>query len=211
MINVTCPGCTATLTVPDERLPKGKVVTAVCPRCKGPISIDMTADAPKLAPPMPSPPLPAEEPEGYQEEGKPRALVCVNVAAERLQVVTILKQIGYVPHSCKDSGEAIGRLRIEAYAIVVLCDGFDPPEQDGPSIRSYLADMGMTSRRNIHVVLIDPSLASNDQRAAFSRSVDLVLHPNELPNFEGALGRSKAEKEVRYRVLKETLRAMGKT
>ena len=102
-------------------------------------------------------------------------------------------------------------MRIEAYAIVVLCDGFDPPEQDGPSIQSYLADMGMTSRRNIHVVLIDPSLASNDQRAAFSHSVDLVLHPNDLPHFEGALGHSKAEKEIRYRVLKESLRAMGKT
>jgi CheY-like chemotaxis protein len=201
----------ATLTVPDERLPKGKVVTAVCPRCKGPISIDMTADAPKHAPPMPSPPIPAEEPKGYLEEGQPRALVCVNVPAERLQVITILKQIGYVPHSFKDSGEAIERLRFSAYAIVVLCDGFDPPEQDGPSIHSYLANMGMTSRRNIHVVLIDPSLASNDQRAAFSHSVDLVLHPNDLPHFEEALGHSKAEKEIRYRVLKESLRAMGKT
>lgn len=201
----------AILTVPDERLPKGKVVTAVCPRCKGPISIDMTADAPKHAPTMPSPPIPAEEPKVYQEEGQPRALVCVNVPAEHLQVITILKQIGYVPHSLKDSVEAIERLRIEAYAIIVLWDGFDPPEQDGPSIQSYLANMGMTSRREIHVVLIDPSLASNDQQAAFSHSVDLVLHPNDLPHFEEALGRSKAEKEIRYRVLKESLRAMGKT
>ncbi len=201
----------ATLTVPDERLPKGKVVTAACPRCKGPISIDMTADAPKDAPPMPSPPLFAEEPKGYREGGQPRALVCVNLPAERLQVIAILKRIGYVPHSSKDSAEAIERLRLEVYAIVVLCDGFDPPEQDGPSIQSYLANMGMTRRRNIHVVLIDPSLASNDQRAAFAHSVDLVLHPNDLPRFEEDLGHSKAEKEIRYRVLKETLQAMGKT
>jgi hypothetical protein len=40
--------------------------------------------------------------------------------------------------------------------------------------------------------------------------VDLVLHPNDLPRFEEALGHSKAEKEIRYRVLKESLRAMGK-
>jgi hypothetical protein len=148
----------ATLTVPDERLPKSKVVTAVCPRCKGPISIDMTANVPKDTPPMPSPPLFAEEAKGYQEEGQPRALVCVNVPAERLQVITILKRIGYAPHASKDSGEAIERLRLSAYAIVVLCDGFDPPEQDGPSIQAYLVNMGRTRRRNIHVVLIDPSL-----------------------------------------------------
>ncbi|HYN74466.1 MAG TPA: hypothetical protein VER06_00595 [Candidatus Methanoperedens sp.] len=188
-------------------MPKGKAVTAVCPRCKGPISIDMTADAPQ---PKPAAPPPAEEPEGYQERARPRALVCVNVPTERQQVVTILKRIGYAPHASKDTGEGIGRLRLSAYAVVVLSGGFDPPGQDGPSIRAYLADMGMTNRRTIHVVLIDPSLASNDQRAAFAHSVDLVLHPNDLPQFEEALGRSKAETEIRYRVLKESLRAMGK-
>lgn len=197
----------ATLTVPDERLPKGKVVTAVCPRCKRPISIDTTADAPK---PALAAPTPAEEPEDYRERGQPRALVCVDTPAERQQVLTSLKRIGYALHSPKDSGEAIGRLRLSAYDIVVLSDGFDPPGQDGPSIRACLADMGMTNRRNIHVVLIDPSLASNDQRAAFAHSVDLVLHPDDLPHFAEALGHSKAEKEIRYRVLKESLRAMGK-
>jgi uncharacterized protein with von Willebrand factor type A (vWA) domain len=101
-------------------------------------------------------------------------------------------------------------LRHSANEIVVLSDGFDPPGQDGPSIQAYLANMEMTRRRNIHVVLIDPGLASNDQRAAFARSVDLVLHPNDLTHFEEALGRSKAETEIRYRVLKESLREMGK-
>jgi hypothetical protein len=70
--------------------------------------------------------------------------------------------------------------------------------------------MGMIRRRNIHVVLIDPTLSSNDQRAAFAHSVELVLHPNDLPHFEEALRHSKAETEIRYRVLKESLRAMGK-
>lgn len=200
----------AALTIPDERVSKGKAVTAVCPRCKGPISIDMTAEAKQPTPPKPAAPPPAEEPEGYQERGRPRALVCVNVPAERQQVVTILKRIGYAPHASKDSGEGIGRLRLSAYAVVVLSGGFDPPGQDGPSIRAYLADMGMIRRRTIHVVLIDPSLASNDQRVAFAHSVDLVLHPNDLPQFEEALGRSKAETEIRYRVLKESLQAMGK-
>jgi CheY-like chemotaxis protein len=209
-MNVTCPACAAHLTIPDERLPKGKVATAVCPRCKGPISIDMTAEAKQPAPPRPTAPPPAEEPEGYQAREQPRALVCVNVPAERQQVIDVLKQVGYAPHSCKDSGEAIERWRIEAYAIVVLSAAFDPPEQNGPSIRACLADMGMTGRRNIHVVLIDPGLASNDQRAAFARSVDLVLNPNDLPRFEEALERSRTDTETRYRVLKESLRAMGK-
>jgi len=59
-------------------------------------------------------------------------------------------------------------------------------------------------------ILIDPGLASNDQRAAFAHSVDLVLHPNDLPHFEEALKHSRAETEIRYRLLKESLQAMGK-
>lgn len=209
-MNVTCPGCAAPLTIPDERLPKGKVATAVCPRCKGPISIDLTSDAPQPAPPKPAVPPSAEDPEGYRERESPHALVCVNVPAERQQVIAILKQNGYTPDSPKDSAEAIGRLRNEAYDVVVLHAGFDPPGQAGPSIRAHLADMGMTGRRNIHVVLIDPGLASNDRRAAFVHSVDLVLHPDDLLHFEEALGRSRTETELRYRVLKESLRAIGK-
>lgn len=210
-MNVTCPGCAATLTIPDERLPKGKAASAVCPRCKGPITIDMTADAPPPSPPMPAASPPAEDPEEYRERDPPRALVCVNVPSEHQQVVAVLKRIGYAPHSSKDSGDAVGWLRIEACAIAVLRAGFDPPGQEDPSIRACLADMGMTRRRNLHVVLVDPDLASNDRRAAFAHSVDLVLNPNDLPHFEEALARSKAETEMRYRIFKESLRAMGKS
>jgi CheY-like chemotaxis protein len=170
----------------------------------------MAADAPQYAPNDPASPPSAEEPGGYQERGRPRALICVGDPAERQQVISILQRIGYAPHASKDSGDGIGRLRLSAYDIVVLSGDFDPPGPDGPSIRAFLAGMGMIRRRAIHVVLIDPSLSSNDQRIAFAHSVDLVLHPNDLPQFEEALGRSKAETEIRYRVLKESLQAMGK-
>jgi CheY-like chemotaxis protein len=145
-----------------------------------------------------------------KEREQPRALVCLNVPEERQQVIAILERIGYAPHSSKDSGEAIGRLRLSPYAVVVWSAGFDPPGQEGPSIRACLADMAMSRRRNIHVVLVDPGLASNDRRAAFAHSVDLVLNPNDLPRFEEALARSKAETESRYHVLKESLLEMGK-
>jgi hypothetical protein len=209
-MNVTCPGCAATLTIPDERLPRGKAVSAVCPRCKGSVLIDLTAEAPTPAPPMPAAPPPAGDPEVYGERDQPRALVCLNVPSEHRQVVDALQRIGYAPRSSGDSGDAVGWLRLSACAVVVLRAGFDPPGSEGPSIRAYLADMGMTRRRNLHVVLVDPELSSNDRRAAFAHSVDLVLNPNDLPHLEEALERSMAETEIRYRVLKESLQAMGK-
>src|SRR5512140_3844442 len=98
---------------------------------------------------MPAAPPGAEEFEGYREQGQPRALVCMNDPVERQKVITILKQIGYAPHSSKDSAAAIGRLRLSSYATVVVSDGFDPPGQDGPSIQAYFAGMGMIRCRNI--------------------------------------------------------------
>lgn len=229
-MNVTCPGCKTTLTIPDEKLPKGRVVTAACPKCKGPISIDLTGAAAQPAatpaapltpaPPSPPPaaahaptaptPHPAEDEGSFQERGQPRALVCVQLAEERHQIVAHLKEQGYAPHLPKDSTEALERLRFTSYAMVVLREGFDTGAEDAPSVQAYLADMGMATRRNIHVVLLHPELTSSDARMAFAQSVDLVLNPKDLPHWEEALRQSKADAEIRYRVFKETLHAAGK-
>jgi CheY-like chemotaxis protein len=215
-MTVTCPNCKATLTIPDERLPKGKVVTAACPRCKGPIAIDMTGGAsPPPAPPASPAPAPAgaadeDDSATYEERGNPRALVCMPVASERQQAVAALKQAGYAPYAAKNAAEAIERLRFSVHALVLFREDFDGADPAAPSLRAFLADMGTGNRRNIHVVLVSEALSSHDARTAFARSVDLVLHPTDLPHLIDALRHSKAEAEIRYRVLKESLQALGK-
>ena len=41
-MTVTCPKCRATLSISDDRLPKGKAFNAGCPRCGTAIAIDTT-------------------------------------------------------------------------------------------------------------------------------------------------------------------------
>jgi DNA-directed RNA polymerase subunit RPC12/RpoP len=80
-MTVTCPTCKAALTIPDDRLPKGRAVSAACPHCKGKIVIDLTA--PGSAPgavggAVPAPDAaPEEAPASYGEQRQPLALVCV--------------------------------------------------------------------------------------------------------------------------------------
>jgi|WetSurMetagenome_2_1015567.scaffolds.fasta_scaffold538248_1 CheY-like chemotaxis protein len=215
-MTVTCPNCKAALTIPDDRLPRGKVVTAACPRCKGPIAIDLTGGAPP--PPGPSAasaPAPVdaaleEDSATYEERGNPRALVCMPVPAERQQAMAALKQAGYAPRAAKNADEAIERLRFSVHALVIFREDFDGVDPAAPSLRAFLTDMGTGNRRNIHVVLVSDSITSHDARTAFARSVDLVLHPTDLPHLVDALRHSKAEAEIRYRVLKESLQALGK-
>ena len=62
----------------------------------------------------------------------------------------------------------------------------------------------------MHVVLVSPDARSHDASSAFARSVDLVLHTNDVPHLAEALKRSRGEAEQAYRVFLESLRAAGK-
>ena len=211
-MTVTCPKCRASLSIPDDRLPRGKVVNAACPRCGGAIAIDMTKPAAPLPAPAPreAPTRPPAEPTSYGERGQPQALVCAAESAERQQILTSLKEAGYAAHTAANPAEALERLRFTAYAVVVVGEGFDGPVGGAPSLREALAETPMGTRRNTHTVFVGPSVASHDAAAAFAQSVDLTIHPNDLPHFSDALKRSVAETEQIYRVFRETQRALGR-
>lgn len=211
-MTVTCPSCHANLSIPDDRVPKGKVLNAACPRCKGPIAIDTTRAPETPAAPIPTPSvaMPPVEPVSYDERNQPQALVCVTDPAERQQVVTALKEAGYASHAPAKPAQALERLRFTAYAVVVLREGFDGPAGGTPSVWQALTDMPMGTRRNSHTVFVGPSVSSHDVEAAFAKSVDLTLHPNDLPHFSDALKRSLAEAEQTYRVFCETQRTLGR-
>jgi hypothetical protein len=102
------------------------------------------------------------------------------------------------------------RLRFTAYAVVVVREGFDGPAGGTPSLRETLAETPMGTRRNTHAVFVGPSVVSHDAAAAFAKSVDLTIHPNDLPHFSDALKRSMAETEQLYRVFRDTQRALGR-
>lgn len=216
-MTVTCPSCNTSLTIPDERLPKGKVLTAACPRCKGQIVIDTSpppagpraeavggASAATLPAPRP------EAPAAYAEQAQARALVYVAAQAERDPVLAALKREGYAAHAAADAADAIERLRFTPYALVILREGFGTATGDGNPVLEHLAEMGMATRRLMHVVLVSPDVRSHDASAAFARSVDLVLHANDVPHLAEALKRSRVEAEQAYRVFLESLRAAGK-
>lgn len=207
-MTVTCPTCRASLTIPDERLPRDRTVTAACPHCKGKVIIDPTISTAAATTPAPIPP--AEAPATYEEQRQPRALVCVAPPAEQEQVLAALRREGYTTQVATNAAEAIERLRFTAYALVVIREGFGSPGGDGSPVLDLLAEMGMGTRRQMHVVLVSPHIRSHDTATAFARSVNLVIHANDLPHLAEALKRSRAEAEQAYRVFWESLQAMGK-
>ncbi|RPI05870.1 MAG: hypothetical protein EHM71_12265 [Zetaproteobacteria bacterium] len=211
-MTVTCPKCRANLNIPDDRLPRGKVVNAACPRCGGPIAIDTTAPsapAQPAAPPDP-PATPRPAPASYGERRQPPALVCVPDPAERQHVLTSLNEAGYAAHVAANPTEALERLRFTAYAVAVVREGFDGPAGAASSVCEALAETPMGTRRSTHTVFVGPSVSSHDVAAAFAKSVDLTIHPNDLPHFSEALKRSLAETDQLYRAFRDAQQALGK-
>jgi hypothetical protein len=218
-MTVTCPSCNASLTIPDDRLPKGRVVTAACPRCKGPIAIDTTAGAP--SPPAPAPgappsaapvssaaPAQAEQPEQSAiERRQPQALVCVPAGPERNQVLASLKELGFAPQTMEGAEQALEGLRFTPFALAVVRDGFGG---DANPVAVHVAEMGMAKRRTMLTVLISPGAKSHDPASAYSRSVDLLLQPEDLPHLAQDLRQALTEKEQTYRVYMDILQQMGK-
>lgn len=204
-MTVTCPSCHASLTVPDERLPKGKVVQATCPKCRGTIQIDTgapAAPAPAAAPPA--------VPLGYGEQRQPRALVCVDAPEEQAQILAALKEAGYQAQAAADPGDAMERLRFTPHAVAVIRDGFGGAAEDRSPLMDSIADMGMGMRRHLCVVLVSDRVPALDPMVAFARSVDVVIHPNDLSHLPDALQRCLAEAERKYHVLQESMRVLGK-
>jgi CheY-like chemotaxis protein len=129
---------------------------------------------------------------------------------ERQQILTSLKDAGYAAYAAANSGEALERLRFTAYAVVVVREGFDGPAGGLPSLWETLAETPMGTRRNTYAVFVGPGVASHDSAAAFAKSADVTIHPNDLPHFSDALRRSVAETEQIYRVFREAQRALGR-
>lgn len=212
-MTITCPTCKAALTIPDDRLPRGKATTAACPHCKGRIIIDTTAGAPAAAaaapPPMPDKPAPDEAP-SYAQQAQSKALVCVADAAERDRALAALKREGYLTHVARDAADALERFTFTSYGVVLLRDGFGGAAGHGNPVLDHLAEMAMALRRRTHVVFASPAVRSHDSAQAFARSVNLVLNAADLPHLAEALKRSRAEADQAQAVLLESLRAMGK-
>jgi CheY-like chemotaxis protein len=137
-------------------------------------------------------------------------LVCAADPAERQQILASLKEAGYAAHAAANPAEAMERLRFTAYAVVVVREGFDGPAGGAPSLWEALAETPMGTRRNTHAIFLSPNVATHDAAAAFAKSADLTIHPNDLPHFSDALRRSVADREQIYRVFRETQRALGR-
>jgi hypothetical protein len=142
------------------------------------------------------------------EPGQSGALLCVNEEKSRGKLKVILESMGYVVDIPAATDNALQRLRFNQYHIILLDDDFEGRSPN--PIAGYLAGLNMNVRREMFVVLIGRRFKTTDHLQAFAESVNLTLHPDDLPRLATFLTREVRDHQRFYRVFTECLIEAGK-
>nr|NJM02187.1 hypothetical protein [Desulfobacula sp.] len=203
-MNITCHNCHTKLNIPDEKLPKDKESTLICPKCREKIQVPA---APKPHETMEETKKPAPQ---RRFEDRLNALICSDRAELKQRTVSVLNQMGLNAEVAADMREALSKMEYNAYHLLILEDDFDPDNQGTTGIIGRLSAVDMSLRRRICMVLISRKFNTNDDMAALHSSVNNVIHKEDTRHMEAFLSKALADHKNLYSIYNESLKLAGK-
>jgi ActR/RegA family two-component response regulator len=138
------------------------------------------------------------------------ALICVDDDDRKAEVSAAVQELGYRPHIGGSPPEVLERLRKNAYEIVVVDESYEGSSPHDHPVLNALQWMPMTTRRYMFVALLGGDVKTLDNMMAFAKSVNLVVHYNDVPQIKAALQRAVADNDQFYRVFRQVLQEAGK-
>ena len=221
---ITCSQCESKFNVPDEKIPKGKKIKVICPKCRSPIIIGEEIREEK-APPPPEPTEKKEELEeeeyGYEEytedsqlgffEGDAKlALVLVDDGQIEDLIRPVVEEMGYRFITSPNKRDAIGKMRFHHFDIIILKDGYDGKSIEESPILRYINTLSMSVRRKMFLALISDRFKTMDNMMAFAMSANVVINSADISQIKLILNKAIEENERFYKVFKELLVETGK-
>lgn len=223
-MDIACTHCQAKFVLPDEKVPKGKSFSLTCPKCKEKITIRAPEPDPVAAgfdtvdseAPASGGGFEAEaydssdRPFDFVEEGALTALLLDSDPVHREKMVTVLEGMNYRISRPSTARDALKQMRFHAFDVIVIDETFDSPNPDQNHVLRYLERLTTSIRRDIFVVMISNRFRTNDNMAAFNRSVNLVINTDHIDEFEKVIRFGLTEYNAFYRVFKESLIKTGR-
>lgn len=209
-MDVTCDSCGAAFKIPDEKLPSNQVVSIACPKCKGKITVDTRKpDTIRVS---------GETDESEQdssplelfEEGTRLALVLNGDDGQIKDISSVLEELSYKPIVAPSIQDAMGKLRLHHFDLIILSDGFGGQSLEGNPVTHYLNHLSMSVRRKIFLALISDKFKTMDNMMAFTLSTNLVINPTDLSKLRLILNKAIPDHEKFYKIFIDSLKETGK-
>ena len=220
-MDVTCKSCGTTLKIPDEKLPPNQAVSVTCPKCKGKIRIEpsdrrlVSANRKLVSAKEEFEEVGIEyeddtSPLEFFGEGTRLALVLDGDEANVTKITPALEELSYKPILPTSIGEAMGKLRLYHFDLILLSDGFDGQNLERSPITNYLNHLSMSVRRKTFLVLLSKEFKTMDNMRAFGESANLVVNPDDLSSLPLILKKAISDNEKFYKVFMDTIKEAGK-
>jgi len=218
-MEIVCENCKARLRIPDEKIPQGKGVVLSCPKCKNKLLLEDEGAGPAVELDSVAEADRAERDYSYDdeevaldlyEEGAKLALVMVDETHHDETLERAIEDVGFKYVSAQNTREAIGKMRLHHFDLVLLSDRFDGIELGQSPVLQYLNFLPMSIRRQIFFALIGDNFKTMSRMTAFAMSANLVINWNDLGKITSVLQYAISDNEKFYKVFMETMAEVGK-
>jgi len=209
-MDITCDSCGAAFKIQDEKLPPNQVVIITCPKCKGKIKVDTRKPDKDIASGETEKLEQDSSPLELFEEGTRLALVLNGDDGQIKDISSVLKELKYKPIVAPSIQDAMGKLRLHHFDMVILSDGFDGQNLEGSPVTHYLNHLSMSVRRKIFLVLVSEKFDTMDNMMAFTLSANLVIKLADLSKLRLILTKALPDHEKFYKIFMDTLKEAGK-
>jgi hypothetical protein len=139
--------------------------------------------------------------------GQLTALICVDDTTIQKIVSDKLSGMGYSISVGLFVEDIALKLRAQAYEVVVIHENFNQADLEANQALAETRRIPLAQRRAQFVVLVGPTMVTNNEMQAFEHSVDLVFGVSDLENLAPVLRRALAKHEEFYLPFNECLRA----
>jgi len=223
-MEIICEKCNTRLNIPDEKIPRGQQSTVSCPKCKNRITLNVPVpgrknfhseveEKPGLGVNNADPDYGYEDDDAsldFFEEGAKLALVMGNEAQQIKKLGRTVEELSYRCVSAKNTRDAISKMRLHHFDVILLSDGFDGIDLAQSPILQHINNLSMSLRRRVFLALVADEYKTMDHMMAFAMSANMVINGGDLDRLTSIMQHAISDNEKFYKVFMDTMVEVGK-
>ncbi|UCF84649.1 MAG: zinc-ribbon domain-containing protein [Desulfobacteraceae bacterium] len=223
-MEIICEKCNARLNIPDDKIPKGQRASVSCPNCKNRLTLNERSPRQNnLTPEIEEKtgPKVSEADSNYAygdddssldffEEGAKLTLIMGTGVRQVEKLERTVDELGYRYVSANNTRDAISKMRLHHFDVILLSDRFDEMELAQSPILQHINNLSMSVRRRIFLALIADEFKTTDHMMAYAMSANLVINGNDLDRLTAILKHAISDNEKFYKVFMDTMLEVGK-